>query len=168
MFRSKFFAPFFAPFLVAFSVTLSATFVTLLLSVLVSAPVAALDNTARTTHKLTIAAQKIDAEIVASPSDRQQGLMFRQSMPVNHGMLFVFEEAQLHCFWMKNTPLPLSIGFFNAKGELINVLDMTPLSEASNCPSKPAKYALEMNQGWFAKHKIKAGSKLEGIPAKYK
>jgi uncharacterized membrane protein (UPF0127 family) len=108
--------------------------------------------------------QKIVAEIAARPADRQQGLMFRQSMPTDYGMLFVFEQTALHCFWMKNTPLPLTIGFFDDKGTLINTVDMAPFDESSHCPTKPARYALEMNQGWFAKHRIKAGSKLAGQP----
>lgn len=113
---------------------------------------------------LTLGGQKIEAQIAASPADRQQGLMFRQSMPASQGMLFVFEQTALHCFWMKNTPLALTIGFFDERGTLINTVDMAPFDESSHCPSKPARYALEMNQGWFAKHKIKSGSKLAGQP----
>lgn len=116
------------------------------------------------TKPLTLGGQKIVAEIAATPSDRQQGLMFRASMPANHGMLFVFDEVAGHCFWMRNTPLPLTIGFIDEAGALINTVDMAPFSEASHCPSKPAKYALEMNQGWFAKHKVNAGTKVSGLP----
>lgn len=113
---------------------------------------------------LTLNGQKIIAEIAASPADRQQGLMFRQTMPAMHGMLFVFEQTAQHCFWMKNTPLPLTIGFFDDKGVLINTVDMAPFDESAHCPTKPARYALEMNQGWFAKYRIQSGSKLTGQP----
>ena len=113
---------------------------------------------------LVLGGKKIQAEIAARPADRQQGLMFRQSMPASQGMLFVFEHTALHCFWMKNTPLPLTIGFFDDAGKLINTADMAPFDESSHCATKPARYALEMNQGWFAKHAIKAGSQLTGQP----
>jgi uncharacterized protein len=113
---------------------------------------------------LTIGNQTIQAEIVATPADRQQGLMFRESMPANHGMLFVFDDVASHCFWMKNTPLPLTIGFIDEAGKLINTVDMAPFDESSHCPSKPAKYALEMNKGWFAKHHVKVGAALKGLP----
>jgi uncharacterized membrane protein (UPF0127 family) len=113
--------------------------------------------------QLGLGVHKVQAEIAATPSDRQQGLMFRTSMPANQGMLFVFDESAGHCFWMKNTPLPLTIGFFDEAGVLINTVDMTPFNEASHCPTKPAKYALEMNQGWFAKNQIKPGIKITGL-----
>lgn len=112
---------------------------------------------------LTIGNQTIQAEIASTPADRQQGLMFRQSMPSNQGMLFVFDTVSSHCFWMKNTPLPLTIGFIDDAGKLINTVDMNPFDESSHCPSKPAKYALEMNQGWFKKNNIKPGMELKGL-----
>lgn len=113
---------------------------------------------------LTIGSQTVQAEIAATPADRQQGLMFRESMPVNHGMLFVFDDVAVHCFWMKNTPLPLTIGFIDEAGKLINTVDMAPFNESSHCPTKPAKYALEMNKGWFAKYQIKDGTLIKGLP----
>ncbi len=116
------------------------------------------------TQTLKVGSQSVLAEIAATPSDRQQGLMFRSALPANQGMLFVFEASAGHCFWMKNTPLPLTIGFFDEAGVLINTADMAPFNESSHCPTKPAKYALEMNQGWFAKHQVKAGSKISGLP----
>jgi uncharacterized membrane protein (UPF0127 family) len=79
-------------------------------------------------------------------------------------MLFVFEEAQPQCFWMKNTLLPLSIAFLDDAGQVVNIADMKPLDESSHCSAKPVRFALEMNQGWFAKRGIKAGSKLGGQP----
>jgi uncharacterized protein len=113
---------------------------------------------------LSIGQHKVQVEIASTPSDRQQGLMFRTTMPSNQGMLFIFDESAGHCFWMRNTPLPLTIGFFDESGVLINTADMVPFNDDSHCPSKPAKYALEMNQGWFSKHHIKAGTKLTGLP----
>ncbi len=113
---------------------------------------------------LQLGTQTVQAEIAATPVDRQQGLMFRETMPANHGMLFVFDEVAGHCFWMKNTPLPLTIAFIDEAGVLINTANMTPFNEISHCPSRPAKYALEMNQGWFVKHHIKEGMSVKGLP----
>jgi uncharacterized membrane protein (UPF0127 family) len=79
-------------------------------------------------------------------------------------MLFVFDDVASHCFWMKNTPLPLTIGFIDEAGKLINTVDMAPFDESSHCPIKPAKYALEMNKGWFVKHHVKNGAVVKGLP----
>jgi uncharacterized membrane protein (UPF0127 family) len=106
----------------------------------------------------------ISAEVAQAPDERQIGLMYRRTMPANDGMLFVFEDAQLHCFWMKNTLLPLSIAFLADDGRIVNIEDMAPNTEASHCPKQKIRYALEMNQGWFAKRGFKAGMKLDGPP----
>ena len=111
---------------------------------------------------LQVGSHAVQAEIVSTPSDRARGLMFREKLATHQGMLFVFEESAGHCFWMRNTPLPLSIGFFDAAGALINVLEMKPFDESPQCPTKPAKFALEMNTGWFDKQKLKPGAKLSG------
>jgi uncharacterized membrane protein (UPF0127 family) len=90
--------------------------------------------------------------------------MNRPTMGTSDGMLFVFEEASEQCFWMKNTLLPLSIAFIADDGSIVNIADMKPQALASHCSAKPVRYALEMNQGWFAKRGIKAGTKLRGQP----
>ena len=113
---------------------------------------------------LTAGMHVIQAEVAASPQERAIGLMHRKSMPANNGMLFVFEEANPQCFWMKNTLLPLSIAFIDDAGQVVNIADMKPLDENSHCSAKPVRFALEMNQGWFAKRGIKAGSKIGGQP----
>jgi hypothetical protein len=89
--------------------------------------------------------------------------MHRKSLGPNAGMLFVFDEAAPHCMWMKNTYIPLSVAFLDAQGVIINIADMTPHSEQSHCATRPAVYALEMTQGWFAQRGIKAGAKLGGL-----
>jgi len=113
---------------------------------------------------LTAGMHVIQAEVAVSPQERAVGLMHRKSMPTNNGMLFVFEEPNPQCFWMKNTLLPLSIAFIAEDGSVVNVADMKPMDETSHCSAKPVRFALEMNQGWFAKRGIKAGSKLGGAP----
>ncbi len=106
----------------------------------------------------------IQAEVAEAPGQRQTGLMLRPTMPVNHGMLFVFDSANVQCFWMRNTLLPLSIAFIADDGVVVNIADMQPQKDDQHCSAKPIRYALEMNQGWFAKRGIKAGFKLKGQP----
>ena len=114
------------------------------------------------TTQLSAGMHLIQAEVAETPEQRAIGLMHRPSMPTNAGMLFVFEQPGVQCFWMKNTLLPLSIAFVADDGSIVNIADMQPMSEASHCSAKPVRYALEMNQGWFAKRGIKSGSKLRG------
>lgn len=113
---------------------------------------------------LTAGMYAIQAEVAADDASRQQGLMFRKNMPANAGMLFVLEEKAGHCFWMKNTELPLSIAFLADDGTIVNIEDMQPHSEDNHCPKAAVRYALEMNQGWFAQKGIRAGAKIGGLP----
>jgi uncharacterized membrane protein (UPF0127 family) len=106
----------------------------------------------------------ISAEVAQSPQERATGLMSRQSMPANQGMLFVFEQAEQQCFFMKNTLIPLDIAFVADDGTIINIEHMKPLSLDNRCSAKPVRLVLEMNLGWFAKKGVSAGSKLSGKP----
>jgi len=106
----------------------------------------------------------IRAEVAADYASRMTGLMHRASMPSNAGMLFIFDEVTTHCMWMKNTLIPLSVAFIDERGAIVNVEDMAPQTEDSHCASRPARYALEMNRGWFAARGIKPGSRIGGIP----
>lgn len=108
----------------------------------------------------------IKAEVAQTPQQRSTGLMFRPDMPINNGMLFVFEEPSVQCFWMRNTLLPLSVAFVADDGRVVNLDDMKPQTETSHCSTKPVRFVLEMNQGWFAKRGIKAGDVLGGAPFK--
>lgn len=116
--------------------------------------------------KVTLAAgmHLIQAQVAATPHERSVGLMFRREMPTNEGMLFVFEQPADQCFWMKNTLLPLTAAFVADDGVIVNLADMQPQSLASHCSTKPVRYVLEMNQGWFDKRGLKAGSRLSGPP----
>jgi uncharacterized membrane protein (UPF0127 family) len=105
----------------------------------------------------------IRAEVAADFSSRSRGLMHRKSLGANAGMLFIFDGAAPHCMWMKNTYIPLSVAFVDAQGAIINIADMQPHSEESHCAARPALYALEMAQGWFAQRGIKPGAKLGGL-----
>ena len=105
----------------------------------------------------------IRAEVADRDETRALGLMHRTSLPPNGGMLFIFESAGIHCMWMKNTLLPLSVAFLDERGDILNIADMQPLSEVSHCAARPARYALEMKQGWFAERGIRAGMRLRGL-----
>lgn len=104
---------------------------------------------------------QIDAQIANTNQQRQIGLMFRKYMATHEGMLFIFEEPQKQCFWMKNTLLPLTAAFVDDDGGIVNLVDMHPQSTDSHCSEKPVRFVLEMNQGWFAKRKISKGYKLK-------
>jgi uncharacterized membrane protein (UPF0127 family) len=106
----------------------------------------------------------IRAELAADYNTRMTGLMHRASMPSNAGMLFIFDESTTHCMWMKNTLIALSVAFIDEQGAIVNVEDMAPQTEDSHCARRPARYALEMNRGWFAARGIKPGSRIGGIP----
>lgn len=129
---------------------------------------AALAGTARAadalpTVALTSGLYVIQAEVANTPETRTRGLMFRKSMPANGGMLFVFPRAEQQCFWMKNTLIPLSIAFLDDRGAIVNIADMQPQSEDTHCSAQPVRYALEMNQGWFAAKRIGPGAVVSGI-----
>ena len=118
--------------------------------------------------ELTAGMHRIDAQVAQSPQERQIGLMHRQKMPPHEGMLFVFEQPATQCFWMKNTPLALTAAFVADDGTIVNLADMQPNDTASHCSAQPVRYVLEMNQGWFAQKKLKAGFKLSGAPFRAK
>ena len=114
--------------------------------------------------RLNAGIHNINAELASTPQQREIGLMFRSVMPANDGMLFVFEQPSQQCFWMKNTLIPLSIAFIGDDGSVVNIDDMKPQTLDSHCSAKPVRFVLEMNEGWFAKRGIKAGSRLRGGP----
>lgn len=106
----------------------------------------------------------IQAQVASTPEQRSIGLMFRQQMPVNEGMLFVFETPAIQCFWMKNTLLPLTAAFVSDDGSIVNLVDMQPQTLDSHCSTRPVRFVLEMNQGWFSKRGLQAGARLGGTP----
>ena len=114
--------------------------------------------------KISAGMHQIDTQLAMNPEQRQIGLMNRPNMPTHEGMLFVFDDPGVQCFWMKNTLLPLTAAFVDDDGTIVNLEDMKPQTLGSHCSKKPVRYVLEMNQGWFAKRGIKAGSKLSGAP----
>jgi uncharacterized protein len=112
--------------------------------------------------RIKIGGVTADVEVVATSQDRQKGLMYRTSMGQDNGMLFVFPAAEFQSFWMKNTLIPLDLGYFDYRGYLIEVHTMKPDNgEKFYNSSEPVLYAIEMNAGWYAKHNIKKYAKLE-------
>ena len=134
-----------------------------LFAILILASSGALADQALPEIALAIKGHRLTAEVAASDPQRAQGLMHRRMLPENRGMLFVFSHAAPQSFWMMNTYLPLSIAFIDERGTIINIADMKPLTTDPHPSAKPAKYALEMNQGWFARRGIKAGARIEGL-----
>ena len=118
------------------------------------------------TVNLAAGMYNIRAELAVSPQEQMTGMMFRREMAPQEGMLFVGDNDQQRCFWMRNTYLPLTAAFVAADGTIVDLADMQSRSDDSHCSSKPVRFVLEMNQGWFAKRGIKAGFKLRGAPFK--
>ncbi len=112
---------------------------------------------------LSVNGHKLTAEVASTEATRTQGLMHRRILPADRGMLFVFPDVSRHAMWMMNTYIPLSVAFLDENGAIINIEDMKPHTQDSHPSAKPAKYALEMNLGWFAKRGIKPGAKIAGL-----
>jgi len=112
---------------------------------------------------LAVNGHKLTAEVAHTDPARAQGLMHRRMLPENRGMLFVFTATAHHAMWMMNTYIPLSVAFIDERGVIINIEDMKPHTQDTHPAAKPAKYALEMNQGWFGKRGIKPGATVDGI-----
>jgi hypothetical protein len=113
---------------------------------------------------LTVDGHRITVEVARRPDERARGLMFRESLPADHGMLFVFPREEVQQFWMRNTTVPLSIAYADTSGRIVRIADLEPLDERPVTSLGPARYALEMNRGWFAAHGVAAGDAITGIP----
>jgi uncharacterized membrane protein (UPF0127 family) len=112
---------------------------------------------------VTIGGHKLTAEVAGTDAHRATGLMHRRMLPENRGMLFVFPDVAFHSMWMMNTYVPLSVAFLDRDGTIINIAEMQPQTQTTHSAARPAKYALEVNQGWFGKRGIKPGIKVEGL-----
>jgi uncharacterized membrane protein (UPF0127 family) len=136
----------------------------LLLSLLPAAAVAQGPLPPQPTIKLTGGIHLIHAEVAANNETMTRGLMFRERLAPNHGMIFLYRDKSKLCMWMRNTLIPLSVAFIDDDGGIVNIEDMQPKTENTHCAAKPVRFALEMEQGWFAKRGLKPGSKLGGLP----
>ncbi len=113
---------------------------------------------------LVVGNQRITVEVAYTPGDRRQGLMHRESLPAGHGMLFIFPREKVLTFWMKDTPLPLSIAFADAGGRIVRIALLEPNSREAVASGRPARIALEMNQGWFERNGVFVGDAIRRIP----
>jgi uncharacterized membrane protein (UPF0127 family) len=114
---------------------------------------------------LTLGSKTIQAEVADEDSERSAGLMYRESLGADAGMLFVMPSTSRASFWMKNTRLPLSIAFMSPVGVILEIHDLQPHEEKpvqSRFPN--VAYALEMRQGWFSDNGIFPGTKVQGLP----
>ncbi len=111
-----------------------------------------------------VGAHPLRVEYADTPEKRTKGLMFREKLGKNDGMLFYFDEPGYHSMWMMNTYIPLSVAFLDAEGRILNIRDMEPRTQDTHAASGPARWAIETNKGWFAEKKIKAGDKVTGLP----
>lgn len=115
------------------------------------------------TIHLKVSGHTLSAEVAYKKESRIRGLMYRSFMDKNSGMLFVFPETARHSMWMINTYIPLSIAFLDKNGIILNIIDMSPHTKTKHTAASEAKYALEMNLGWFSAKNIKAGKKITGL-----
>jgi hypothetical protein len=115
------------------------------------------------TYPLKIRNHTLRVEVADTEASRRTGLMFRRQLGENAGMLFVYEAQQPWAMWMRNTYIPLSVAFIDRDGRIINIEDMQPQTDDTHQSARPAKYALETNQGWFARRRIKPGDRVLGL-----
>ena len=114
--------------------------------------------------QLRIGNSSLSAEVADTPQTSANGLMFRDSLPDDHGMLFVFEKPKKASFWMKNTKIPLSIAYIDSAGRILQIESMKPFDETSvESTSNEVAFALEVNEGWFKRNGVSAGAKISGI-----
>lgn len=114
--------------------------------------------------RLTIGINIVHAEVAATAAQREQGLMFREKLGPNEGMVFVWGKPEGVCMWMKNTLIPLSVAFIGADGRIVNIEEMKAQTLDSHCANKDVPFALEMNAGWFKENHLKPGVRVEGLP----
>jgi uncharacterized membrane protein (UPF0127 family) len=117
------------------------------------------------TQQIKVGPHALRVEVAMRDEELQQGLMFREKLGKNDGMLFIFPETAYHSMWMKNTLIPLSVAFVDAGGTILNILDMEPGSLDSHMSAGPSIYAIETNRGWFAEKKVKPGDRVTGLPS---
>jgi uncharacterized membrane protein (UPF0127 family) len=110
---------------------------------------------------LYIKSREIWVEVAKTPEERTHGLMGRKDLGKDEGMLFVFEIEDYYGFWMKDTPVPLSIAFIDKEGRIVKITDMKPLTLESHTPPQPILYALEMKKSWFSINGVKVGDMVK-------
>jgi uncharacterized membrane protein (UPF0127 family) len=118
------------------------------------------------TARIKVGNHSLNVEVAATDPQRSQGLMYREKLGKEYGMLFIFDEPAYHSMWMKNTLIPLSVAFVDGEGRILNILDMEPQTLDTHTAAGPARYAIETNKGWFAQRQVKPGDRVTGLPRK--
>jgi uncharacterized membrane protein (UPF0127 family) len=111
-----------------------------------------------------VAGHALRVEVAETLEQHMRGLMMRERLGRDDGMLFVYEDPGYHAMWMKNTLIPLSVAFIDGNGVILNIVDMEPQTEDTHTAAGPARFAIETNRGWFAGHRIKPGDRVTGLP----
>jgi uncharacterized protein len=133
------------------------------LALLLSAPASAQTSAEMPVRQLRISNHTLSVEVAHTQATRSQGLMYRQSLGENSGMLFVFPQPDRYSMWMMNTDIPLSVAFLDESGTILNIADMMPRTATAHRSAGASKYAVEMNRGWFAARNIKPGDRVTGL-----
>lgn len=116
------------------------------------------------TVTLDVSGHRVVAEVADSQEERALGLMNRDSLGADSGMIFAYPDTRVREFWMKDTRIPLSIAYLDKTGKIVKIADMHPFDESRTSSIYPARYALEVNAGWFAEHGVEKGAMVGGIP----
>ena len=114
--------------------------------------------------EIVVGGVTVSAEVADDAQERAVGLMGRTSLPVNHGMIFVYQDEKVRSFWMKHTPIPLSIAFIDKLGRVVHLAELKPNETKPVSSEVPAMYALEMRAGWFADQAVGIGQPISGLP----
>jgi len=118
------------------------------------------------TVQLHIKSNVLNTEVADTPLTSERGLMFRDSMPDDHGMLFIFDHPKTAAFWSRNTKIPLSIAYIDPAGKIVEIKSLRPFDETPvPSTSDQIAFALEVNEGWFSRHGVVTGTRIQGLPA---
>ena len=116
----------------------------------------------QTYFPISVGGQELQLQLALNPAEQQRGLMFRDELAEDHGMLFLFERPDKRGFWMQNTRIPLDIGYFDASGQLLEVYKLFPHDETPvSSKSRDVLIAIETNRGWYAAHGVKPGARID-------
>jgi uncharacterized membrane protein (UPF0127 family) len=119
----------------------------------------------QTYFPISIGGKDLQLQLALNPAEQQKGLMSRDSLAKDHGMLFLFEQPEQRSFWMRNTRIPLDIGYFDASGQLLEVHKLFPHDETPvPSSSRNVLIAVETNRGWYAANGVQAGARID-MPA---
>ena len=112
-------------------------------------------------EKINIESLFSKIEVVSNPQERKLGLMYRENLPYDNAMFFIWEYKKRQCMWMRNTYIPLNVAYLDSSGKILEIYDMVPLSDESVCSKKRVRYALEVNLNWFEDNNILVGNVLD-------